>query len=250
MLRSSLTWLLRLASLPIFLLVWEIAASSGIVNQLLFPPPSEVFQSAYRWVFDGPFLIDFTASARRVLIGFLIGATVGSFIGLLTGSNTYASALLSPVFALLRPIPPIAFVPLVVLWFGLGEGGKYFLIFWGVFFTVWMSSHIGVQSINETYLRVGRCLGASSRDMFHHILLPASLPYILVGMRTAVSVSFYALVAAEIAGANSGLFYRVDISQTNMQIGTAMAGLLALGLISLIADKTFQLISDRLLWKE
>ena len=241
---------LKILSLPLFLVAWQLVVTTGTVNAVLFPPPTDVAQAAFHWVTNGPFWSDLWSSLSRVLVGFALGAGLGTVIGLLSGRYTLFHALVSPIFTILRPIPPIAFVPLVILWFGLGEGGKYFLVFWGVFFTVWISTHIGVQSVSPNYIRVGQCLGANDRDTFFHILLPASIPYVLVGMRTAVSVSFYTLVAAEIAGTESGIFYRIDISQTNMQIGTAMAGLLALGLISLIADRLFSLVSNRLLWSE
>jgi len=245
-----LTLVVKLLSIPLFLGMWQLVSSAGFVNQLLFPPPTDVFAAAYHWVTVGGFWSDLASSATRIVVGFVAGGLAGTIIGIMTGRYELFNALLSPVFTILRPIPPIAFVPLVILWFGLGEVGNYFLVFWGVFFTVWISTHIGVQSVNPNYIRVGECLGASNQKFFYHILLPASLPYVFVGLRTAVSVSFYTLVAAEIAGVNSGIFYRIDISQTNMQIGTAMAGLLALGILSLLADRAFAFASDRILWKE
>lgn len=240
----------QILSIPLFLGIWQALSSANLVNPMLFPPPTVVLASFLDWVASGLFWDDLLTSLRRVGVGFVLGSILGIVVGVITGRFRILSGLLSPIFGLLRPIPPIAFVPLVILWFGLSETGKYFLVFWGVFFTVWISAHAGVQKVNQAYLRAAYCLGTPEHKMLYHVLLPGALPYILVGIRTALGVAFYTLVAAEIAGTFSGVFYRIDISQQNMQIGTAMSGLVVLGLLALIADRIFVTISKRLSWKE
>ncbi len=235
-------------SIPLFLLIWQWVSASDIVNSRLFPPPTAVWDAFYGWFRSGLFWRDVQVSLTRVLVGFCFGSVIGILVGILTGRVRWVANLFSPIFGLLRPIPPIAFVPLVILWFGLSETGKYFLVFWGVFFVVWMSAHHGVRKVDPLYLRVAQCLGTPRSKMLLHILLPGAIPYIIVGLRTAVSISFYTLVAAEIAGTFSGIFYRIDVSQQNMQIGQAMAGLLVLGVISLIADRLFYFLSRRVDW--
>jgi ABC-type nitrate/sulfonate/bicarbonate transport system permease component len=172
----------------------------------------------------------------------------GIVLGLLTGRYTFISNLLTPIFQLLRPIPPIAFVPIVVLWFGLTELGKYFLVFWGVFFTVWIATHLGVQKVDVMLVRAARSLGTNERNLLRHVIFPGAVPYIFVGLRTSVSISFYTLVGAELAGAFAGLAYRIEVSQQNMQTAQVMGGLIMLGLISAIADRGFNLLSRRLVW--
>jgi len=137
------------------------------------------------------------------------------------------------------------FVPIVIIWFGLTELGKWFLVFWGVFFTVWLSVHLGVQRVNDTLIRAARCLGATRKMMLFEVMLPGALPYIFMGLRTAISVSFYTLVAAELAGAFAGVAYRLEVTQQNMQIGQMVAGLIILGLISTAADKLFGMFSTK-----
>jgi NitT/TauT family transport system permease protein len=176
------------------------------------------------------------------------GALCGAVVGVLTGRYTLVSNFLSPLFQLLRPIPPIAFVPIVILWFGLGEIGKYFLVFWGVFFTVWVSAHLGVQRVDDKLIRAARVLGTPEKRMLREILLPGALPYIFVGLRTSVSISFYTLVAAELAGTFSGLAYRIDIAQQNLQMGQMMGGLVMLGVISAAADKLFAVFAQKVVW--
>lgn len=236
------------ASLPLFFGLWEIVSRSGVVNVILFPPPSTVLSALLDWLESGQLLIDFGMSASRVVVGFSVGAVLGALVGIMTGRYRLLSSLLSPVFQLLRPIPPIAFVPIVILWFGLGETGKYFLVVWGVFFTVWIAAHLGVQQVDEKLIRAARVLGTPEKRMLREILLPGALPYIFVGLRTSVSISFYTLVAAELAGTFAGLAYRIDIAQQNLQMGQMMGGLVMLGVISAAADKLFAVFAEKAVW--
>lgn len=235
-------------SIPLFLGGWELISRSGTVNPVLFPPPTLVALALYKWATQGPLLMDIAMSLSRVLVGFISGAIAGTLVGILTGRYQFIANLLTPVFQLLRPIPPIAFVPIVILWFGLSELGKWFLVFWGVFFTVWIAAHLGVQRVDKTLIRAAQCLGTPEQKMLPEVLLPGSLPYILVGLRTSVSISFYTLVAAELAGTFSGIAYRIDIAQQNLQVGQSLGGLIILGLISAIADKAFSAFSKKMVW--
>lgn len=245
---ERLNLLLSAVSIPLFLLVWEFVARSGVVNIVLFPPPTTVATAVGDWIKSGLFFSDLGASLYRVVLGFILGSTIGVFAGILTGQLPVVSSLLSPVFHILRPIPPIAFVPIVILWFGLSEAGKLFLVFWGVFFTVWLSTHIGVQKVDKGLIRAALMLGTPRRHMLQEIVLLGALPYVVVGLRTAVSIAFYTLVAAELAGAFSGIVYRIEIAQQNLQTGQVMGGLAALGLISFVADRTFASLAERAVW--
>lgn len=238
----------RLLSLPLFLGLWEIVSRSGLTNSVLFPPPSVVVVSLYEWAIDGSLTTDVLMSISRVLIGFIAGSVAGIVIGVLTGHYQFLSNLLTPIFQLLRPIPPIAFVPIVILWFGLSETGKWFLVFWGVFFTVWISAHLGVQRVDQTMIRAAQCLGTPERKMLPEVLFPGALPYIFVGLRTSVSISFYTLVAAELAGTFSGIAYRIEIAQQNLKVGQTIGGLIVLGVISAVADRLFSSLSKRAVW--
>jgi NitT/TauT family transport system permease protein len=235
-------------SIPLFLIVWQAVSVSEVVNRILFPPPTEVALALYGAARNGTLFADVVMSVSRVLVGYGAGAAAGITLGLLTGRYRFVSNLLAPIFQLLRPIPPIAFVPIVVLWFGLTELGKYFLVFWGVFFTVWIATHLGVQKVDVMLVRAARSLGTNERNLLRHVILPGAVPYIFVGLRTAVSISFYTLVGAELAGAFAGLAYRIEVSQQNMQTAQVMGGLVMLGVISAIADRGFNLLSRRLVW--
>ena len=230
----------QLASVPLLLALWQAASSLELVNPLLFPSPVVVARSLWDYLGQGDGWADLGASLTRVGIGYLAGALAGVLVGLFTGTRPVVAGLLSPALQLLRPIPPIAFVPVVIVWFGLTEWGKWFLVFWGVFFAVWLSTHMGVQRINENLVRAAQSLGTGPRRLLWRVQLPAAAPVILVGLRTAVSIAFYTLVAAELAGAFAGIAYRMEINQQNMQIGHTMAGLVLLGVVSACADKLFE----------
>ncbi|HEY4856224.1 MAG TPA: ABC transporter permease [Xanthobacteraceae bacterium] len=248
---SGTRWIERLAlwvSIPLFLGVWQIASTSGFVNELLFPPPTKVAVALWGELMNGTLLMDLGMSVMRVVIGFASGAVVAIVVGLLTGRYQVISNLLAPIFQLLRPIPPIAFVPIVILWFGLSEWGKWFLVFWGVFFTVWVATHLGVQRADPALIRAARSLGTPDRLLIRDVILPSALPTIFVGLRTAVSISFYTLVAAELAGAFAGLAYRIDLAHQNMQTGQMLGGLVMLGIVSAIADRGFAALSHRFVW--
>jgi len=235
-------------SIPLFVVAWEVVARSGIVNAVLFPPPSVVAVAVLEWVRSGQFFLDLGASLYRVVTGFAVGAALGIALGVLTGQFALVSSLLSPLFHILRPIPPIAFVPIVILWFGLSETGKLFLVVWGVFFTVWLSTHIGVQKVDRGLIRAAQMLGTPRRQTLQEIVLLGALPYIVVGLRTAISISFYTLVAAELAGAFAGIVYRIEIAQQNLQTGQVMGGLAVLGLMSFVADRMFAAVAERTVW--
>jgi ABC-type nitrate/sulfonate/bicarbonate transport system permease component len=232
-------------SIALFVSLWEGVVRAGWVNPVLFPPPSVVARDFIEYAVRGEMSEDVLWSLSRIVVGFSVGAAAGVLMGVLTGGNRLASRFFSPLFHMLRPIPPIAFVPIVIVWFGLSELGKWFLVFWGVFFTVWLSAHLGVQRVNETLVRAARSLGAPPGRLLIEVLLPGALPFIFVGIRTAVSVSFFTLVAAELAGAFSGIAYRLEVTQQNMQVGRMMSGLILLGIVATIADRLFGMISAR-----
>jgi ABC-type nitrate/sulfonate/bicarbonate transport system permease component len=236
----------RLASLPLLISAWQFVCTLELANPLLFPSPMVVLLALVDYLLHGDGVIDLVASLGRVAVGYFAGAAFGVLVGLYTGTRPIIAGLLSPALQVLRPIPPIAFVPVVIVWFGLTEWGKWFLVFWGVFFAVWLATHMGVQRVNENLIRAALSLGEPPARLLWSVQLPAAAPVILVGLRTAVSIAFYTLVAAELAGAYAGIAYRMEITQQNMQIGYTLAGLVLLGAVSAAADKLFEWAAARL----
>lgn len=248
--RSSTLRAATYVSLPAFLLIWHLVSVSGMVNRILTPSPFEVIRDMGASIANGAMLLDIAWSVSRVIVGYLIGGALGIVVGLFTARFQLVNNLVSPVLQALRPIPPIAIVPLTIIWFGLTEGAKYFLIAWGVFFVVWISTHMGVLRIDTLLLRAAQSLGVPEKRMMREVIFPGALPFIAVGLRTSVTIAFYSLVAAEVAGAFAGIAYRVNISHQNMQMTQMYGALLMLGVISAGADYLFNLAARRVVfWK-
>lgn len=219
-----------------------------MVNPILTPSPVEVFKATLNALVNGPMVLDVVWSVSRVIVGYLIGAVLGIGVGLFTARFELINNLLSPVLQALRPIPPIAIVPLTIVWFGLTEGAKYFLIAWGVFFVVWIATHMGVLRINPLLIRAAQSLGVPEKRMMREAIFPGALPYIAVGLRTSVTIAFYSLVAAEVAGAFSGIAYRVNVSHQNMQMTQMFGALVLLGVVSAAADYLFNIAARRVVF--
>ncbi len=232
--------LLNVLGVIIFLILWEIAPRivPG-VNMQMFPPPSGVVGTLWELITNGELLGHIWSSLKRALAGFVLGSTLGILVGLVTGRMQIARDLSDPVLHALRSIPSIAFVPLAIVWFGLGEAPKIALITWGTFFPVWINTFIGVRDVPAIYIRSAATLGAGSTGTMYRVILPAALPFIIAGLRHATAVAFVVLVAAELVGASSGLGFLISFSHLVFRVDMMFVGLIALGAIGFLADALF-----------
>ncbi|ETX27697.1 ABC transporter permease [Roseivivax isoporae] len=226
--------------------VWWLVSGLGLVNQNLFPTPPQVLAAAVELYRDGVLISDLQISLKRAAIGFTIGATLGVLVGLLTARVFAVSLLLEPFLTLLRPIPAIALVPIAIVWFGIGEGSKYFVIAYTVFLAVWLNTHAGASSVASTYIRAARSLGANRFREFFEVVVPAAAPHIVVGLRLGAALAFLSLVAAELSGASSGIGFRLQDARQFIQTDRMFVGLIQLGILGALLDSVFVLISRRL----
>ena len=229
-------YVVRAAAVLAVLIVWEAVSRSGIVPIPLFPPPSSVFRSLVQDTRSGPVLGDALASVRRVAVGFAAGSLLGMALGMLTGLWETANLTLGQVLQLLRPLPPVSIVPLVILWIGVGEDAKWFLVAFGVLFPVWVSMHTGIRQVLPTYIWTAKSMGANGVALLGTVYLPAALPFLAAGLRTAMAIAFFCLVAAEATGASEGIMYRVGMSQNAYRADRTLEGLLLLGVLSALCD--------------
>ena len=231
--------------------VWQLASGIAIVNPLLFPSPAKVWLAAVDMFGSGVLLKDLVVSLRRAAAGFVVGASLGVTLGLLTSRVKLFSIGLSPLFNLLRPIPAIALVPIAVVWFGIGEESKYFVIAYTVFLAVWLNTHHGMEHVPETYIRAARSLGASRSLEFLQIVVPASAPHIFAGLRFGAALAFLSLVAAELTGASAGIGYRLDEARQYILVDRMFVGLIELGILGATLDALFVWIGRRLIhWEQ
>lgn len=246
--------LVRSIIVPVVLLAaWEGVSRVGWVTPLILPPPSQVALrwwqylapaeayaaagvSPLRWLFSGELPQDAATSLFRILVGFGVGAGLALPLGLFMGSRPLVYDLFNPVLQLLRPIPPIAYIPLAILWFGLGNPPAFFLISLGAFFPVLMNTIAGVRSVDTIYLRAARNLGAGEWTLFWRIMIPAAMPYILTGIRVGIGVAFIVVIVAEMIAVNAGLGYRILEAREYFWSDKVIAGMITIGLCGLGID--------------
>ena len=248
----------------VLLIVWEALTQSGFINPQILPAPSQVLlrwidylkpleqydpanMSYLAWFFSGELPHDALACIIRVVGGFGIGAGLALPLGLLMGGSARFYQLMNPLVQLLRPIPPIAYIPLAILWFGLGNPPAFFLISLGAFFPVLMNTISGVRTVDEIYIRAARNLGASGATLFLRIILPAATPHILTGLRVGIGVAFIVVIVAEMIAVNNGLGFRILEAREFMWSDKIIAGMITIGLLGLAIDTGMDRINRYLL---
>jgi ABC-type nitrate/sulfonate/bicarbonate transport system permease component len=223
----------------VFFFIWELVARLELVNPLLFPPPSAIWLALKEWWFSGELWRDVKASYWRMLAGFFIGGSLGVLLGMFTGRSKIIHRCFTPIIQFIRPLPPVAIIPLVIVWLGIGNAAKIFSISFAVFFPVWINTHLGAISIAPVYLWSARLLTKSRFKKFFQILIPATLPSIMAGLRTSIAIAFIMVYVSEIAGASQGVGYQISVSHLAYRIDKMMAALFVLALAGVIADFLF-----------
>jgi NitT/TauT family transport system permease protein len=235
-----------------FLALWQLLSWSGVFRPEILPSPVAVVERwvAYllplevrdpqtpwlSWIFSGELLSDMFASLKRVVVGFVIGAGLALPLGLMMGANKRIDAEFDPLLQFLRPIPPIAYIPLSILWFGLGNPPAYFLIAIGAFFPVLINTIAGVRNVDSIYIRAAQNLGTGRLTMFWRVILPAATPYILTGVRIGIGTAFIVVIVAEMIAVNSGLGYRINEAREYLWSDKVIAGMFSIGLLGLAID--------------
>ena len=232
-------WLKSWISLLVLLALWTAISMTAATNNRLFPTPYDVATAFWAMLVSGELIPDIIASSRRAFVGFVIGGLFGVALGYATARSNTFDAIFGGVFQILRPLPPISLVPLFILWFGINEPSKYLMVSFGVFFPVWISTHLGIRTLDQRYIWMAQSLGATKASLAFEVILPAALPIIISGLRTSIGVAFFCLVAAELAGALDGVVFRMNLSQLSFRVDRLMAGLLVLGGLSSLSDFMF-----------
>ena len=220
-------------------LLWYLA-SAWLVQSVLFPTPGKVFLKALELARDGTLWEETSASLLRIFAGFVGGSLIGIPIGLAIGSFRIVRRLLEPYTEFLRFIPATAMITVAVIWFGIGEASKIFLIIYTTVFIVIINTAAGVSAVAPNKIRAARSLGAGPAQVFLFVALPATVPYILTGMRLAMANSFVTIIAAELVAANNGLGRMIWDSRMYMLVDQIFVALLVLGLLGFAADRLFR----------
>lgn len=226
---------------------WEALSRSGLVNDVMLPAPSTIAQSGWSLLLAGELPRHFAASLWRAAVGFLSGSVLGVLLGVAMAELPLLNATINPLVQMFRAVPSLAFVPLAIFWFGIGESSKVVLIAWGVFFPVWVNTYLGVRDTNPLLGRAAASLGARGWRNFVFVVIPGALPFIIAGLRVSLSVALVVLVAAELTGAAFGVGYLIQMSQQVFRVDQMFVGLIALGAMGFCADWVFERAVRRLL---
>ena len=229
---AMLPWLVPIAIIA----VWQYAAQSGWLSSRILPEPLAVVRAAIQLAQSGELWRHVKVSAFRALSGFIIGGGLGLLLGLLTGAFRTAEIALDTTLQMIRNIPPLALIPLVILWFGIDETAKLFLISLGVFFAVYINTFHGIRSVDPALIEMGKSYGLSGWSLYREVILPGALSSILVGVRFALGFMWVILIVAETISAQAGIGYMTMNAREFLQTDVVLVGILLYALLGKLAD--------------
>ncbi|MDE0304837.1 MAG: ABC transporter permease [Albidovulum sp.] len=229
------------------LILWSLL-SGNLVSATLLPHPRSVWLEAVEQSRTGVLWESIGISLWRIGCGWALGAAAGVFTGLVLGGVRAVEAIIGPIFEFLKGIAPISLVPIMILWFGIGELPKVLIIAYITWVVVAVSTMTGVKEVPKTRLRAGRCLGLSQAQMFYKIILPSATPFVLSGIRSGLGFAYIALVSAEIIAVDKGIGFLIMDSRLNLQTPLMLVGIFALGLLGASSQLIFDLVTRRILW--
>lgn len=234
----------------LIVVIWQLIPTFGLVNPELFPGPIAVARSVVANLTAARLLQHVGFSLMRVGLGFLLGGAAGVVAGVVCGWYVKLGAVLRTPIELLRPIPPLAWIPIAIIWLGLDEASKVFIIALGAFFPLFTNTYKGMITTDPNVIRAGQMLGLRGGRLLTRVVVPATLPDIATGVRLAWSYSFGSMVAAELIAANSGLGYMIMHARELGTIGVIVFGILLIGAINLVTDYLIQdvILKRQLRW--
>ncbi len=230
--RAIAPWLV-----PIGLVVaWELAARTGALSTRVLPEPVAVLRAAWQLIQSGDMWANVKVSTWRALVGFAIGGGVGLVLGLATGISKAAEVALDSTIQMIRNIPALAMIPLVILWFGIDEKAKLFLVALGVFFPIYINTYHGIRSVDTNLIEMARSYGVKGFALYRDVILPGALPSILVGVRFALGLMWVMLIVAETISAQSGIGYMTMNAREFLQTDVVVVGILLYAILGKLAD--------------
>ena len=224
-------------ALPVaLLLAWQLAAQWGWLSSRILPEPWAVAKAFWHLAASGELWLHLKTSLWRATVGFVIGAGLGLLLGLLTGSFRHAETLLDTTLQMVRNIPALALIPLVILWFGIDETAKLFLLAVGVFFPVYLNTFHGIRSADQGLIEMAKSYGLSGWPLYRDVILPAAMPSILVGVRFSLGLVWVLLIVAETISAQAGIGYMTMNAREFLQTDVVLVGILLYALLGKLAD--------------
>ncbi|MGL6342699.1 MAG: aliphatic sulfonate ABC transporter permease SsuC [Waterburya sp.] len=242
-LETILPWVVPIA----LLVIWQLSIQWGWLSNRILPAPTDVIKAAFQLVITGELWSSLVISATRALIGFLIGGSLGLILGFLNGIFRPAETILDTSVQMLRNIPHLAMIPLVILWFGIGETAKIFLVAIGVLFPIYINTFYGIRGVDVGLIEMGKVYGLSFWQLLWEIILPSALPSILVGVRYALGIMWLTLIVAETIAADSGIGYLAMNAREFMQTDIIVFSILMYAVLGKLADSVARWLEFKLL---
>lgn len=234
--------------LPVVIVVlWQVLGQAQVINSTILPTPIEVIQAAIRLINSGDLQEHVLISTQRALIGFTIGGMLGFLLGLFNGTILLSEKTIDTTIQMVRTIPHLALIPLVILWFGIGESAKVFLVAIGVMFPIYINTFNGIKNVDRKLIEMGSVYGLTKWNLFIHIILPGALPSILVGIRYALGVMWTSLIVAETIGADSGIGFMATSAREFMQMDIVVLTIVLYAILGKLSDFIAKLLEYRLL---
>lgn len=241
---------LAAASITGALLLWGGLTAAGWVDRVLLPSPLEVFRSLLEALRDGSLLRHVSASLLRVLEGFALALVAAVPLGMAMGVSRVVRGIVEPLLELLRPIPPIALIPLAILWFGIEELSKVLIIAYGAFFPILLNTMAGFREVDAVHVRAAQALGAKRHHIFRDVVLRSAFPFIVVGARVGMGMAFIVLVAAELIASSAGLGFLISDARYNFRTDQMFLGMAMIGILGFALNKALLEVERRLLkWR-
>ena len=239
-----LPWLALLA-------LWYAVRASGLVSAALVPTPGEVVTRFWNLLWQGTLALDILMSTQRVVIGVALGIALAVPVGFVLGWYRQVRSFIDPLINFFRALPPIALIPLVIVYFGIGEPAKVVILFYASFFAGVIVMYEGIAQISPIFVRVARTLGASDGEIFRKVIVPMAVPHVLTALRVALGVAWATLVASELIAAQQGLGAVIQDAAAFFQLDIIYVGIICIGLVALLMDLALRRVTRRLVaWQE
>lgn len=244
------TWANLLAVPVLLLIIWQVLAGAGLLMEVILPSPVKIVKAFFQIIEDGTLAIDLAVSLRRVLIGYLLGAGTALILGIGSGLFKVIERIFSPLVDIIRQIPLYAWIPLIILWFGIGETSKHIIIAKAVFVPIYLNTVRGIHDVPNEYVELSKVLELTKKDFIFKIVLPSATPSIFTGLRLAAGNSWMAVVAAEMLGGLTGLGYGLLQAKEFLMSDKLIALMFVIAGIGMILDFFLRLLEKTALrWR-
>lgn len=220
----------------VLLVVWQLAVSTGWLSSRILPAPSAVIAAGWTLMASGELWTHLAISGWRAAVGFIIGGSIGLLLGFITGLSRRGERLLDSSIQMIRNVPHLALIPLVILWFGIDESAKVFLVALGTLFPIYLNTYHGIRNVDPALVEMARSYGVSGFALFRQVILPGALPSILVGVRFALGFMWLTLIVAETISASSGIGYLAMNAREFLQTDIVVVAILLYAVLGKLAD--------------